>query len=63
MSSGTRNLRKSALCIALGLCVASLAPSVLAQSVTGAVAGRADAGTQVTVTNEATGQSRSVTAG
>jgi outer membrane receptor protein involved in Fe transport len=63
MSSSTRNLRKSALCIAMGLCLASLAAPVLAQSVTGAVAGRAQAGSQVTVTNSATGARRTVTVG
>src|SRR5688572_12921862 len=62
MNSSTRNLRKSALCMALGLCIASLAAPVMAQSVTGAVAGRANAGAQVTITNEATGASRTVTA-
>jgi outer membrane receptor protein involved in Fe transport len=63
MNKSTRNLRKSALCMALGLCIASLAAPVLAQSVTGAVAGRAQAGAQVTVTNTATGASQSVTVG
>jgi hypothetical protein len=48
--------------MAMGLGLSSLAVSpVLAQAVTGAVAGRADAGAQVTVTNTATGQTRSVT--
>jgi len=48
--------------MALGLGLASLAGGpVLAQAVTGAVAGRADAGAQITVTNTATGQARSVT--
>ena len=60
--SSTRNLRKSVLCMAMGLCLSSIAAGpVLAQSVTGAVAGRAQAGTQVTVTNNATGASRAVT--
>jgi hypothetical protein len=60
--STTRNLRKSVLCMAMGLCLSSLAVApALAQSVTGAVAGHADAGAQVTVTNNATGASRSVT--
>ncbi len=63
MSRNTRNMRKTALCMALGLCIASLAAPVLAQSVTGAVAGRADAGAQVTITNESTGLTRTVTAG
>ena len=63
MSTRTRNLRKTALCMAMGLCLTSLASPVLAQSVTGAVACRAQAGAQVTITNEATGLSRSVTVG
>jgi outer membrane receptor protein involved in Fe transport len=62
--SDTRNLRKNVLCTALGLCLASLAVSpVLAQSVTGSVAGHAQAGTQITITNPANGVSRTVTAG
>ena len=58
-----RCLRKSVLSIAMGLCLSSLAAPVLAQSATGAVAGRASSGDQVTVTNSATGLSRSVTVG
>src|SRR5690606_18428833 len=57
----TRNLRKSVLCMAMGVCLSSLAAPVLAQSVTGAVAGNAEAGTQVTITNTSTGLTRSVT--
>jgi outer membrane receptor protein involved in Fe transport len=61
--STTRKLRKSVLCMAMGVCLSSLAAGpVLAQSVTGAVAGHARAGAQITVTNAANGQSRSVTA-
>ena len=60
--SSTRNLRKSVLCMAMGLCLSSLAAGpVFAQSVAGAVAGRAEAGAQVTVTNVATGLTRSAT--
>ena len=62
MRSSTRNLRKSVLCMAMGLCLSSLAAPVLAQSVTGAVSGSAQAGTQITVTNTSTGVSRSVMA-
>ncbi|MGV8930632.1 MAG: TonB-dependent receptor [Luteimonas sp.] len=63
MSSNNRNLRKRALCMAMGLIVASIvAQPVFAQSATGAVIGRAGAGTQVTITNPATGYSRTVTA-
>src|SRR5688500_5738029 len=60
--SSIRNLRKSVLCIAMGVCLSSIAIApALAQSATGAVAGRADAGTQVTVTSAATGLTRTVT--
>lgn len=62
--SSTRNLRKSVLSIAMGLCLTSLAAApVLAQSATGAVAGRASAGDQVVLVNNATGASRTVTVG
>src|SRR5690606_11676627 len=62
--SSTRNMRKSVLSIAMGLCLASLASApAFAQSVTGAVAGRAEPGSQVTVTNPATGLTRTVTVG
>ncbi|SDQ35825.1 TonB-dependent receptor [Pseudoxanthomonas sp. CF125] len=56
-------LRRAALCIALGSCLASMAPLAMAQSVTGAVAGRANAGEQITVTSPDTGLSRTVTVG
>src|SRR3546814_8997095 len=60
--SSTRNLRKSVLCMAMGVCLSSMALApAFAQSATGAVAGRAEAGTQVTVVNSRTGLSRSVT--
>ena len=62
-SSSHRNLRKSVLCIAMGLCLSSVVAPAMAQSVTGAVAGRANAGETVTVTNAATGLSRTVTVG
>jgi outer membrane receptor for ferrienterochelin and colicin len=46
----------------MGVCLATLAVApALAQSATGAVAGRADAGTQVTVTSTTTGLTRTVT--
>ena len=62
MSTAPSRLRKSALSIAMGLCLASLAAApAFAQSATGAVAGRAAAGEQVTLVNTATGASRSVT--
>lgn len=62
--SSTRNLRKSVLSIAMGVCLSSLAVGpAFAQAVTGAVAGRAEAGSQVRVTNTATGLTRSITVG
>lgn len=61
--SNTHILRKSAISIAMGLCLSSLviAPA-FAQSTSGSVAGRATAGDQITVVNTATGLSRAVTA-
>nr|WP_298122676.1 TonB-dependent receptor [uncultured Pseudoxanthomonas sp.] len=56
-------LKKAALGMALGACLASMAPLAMAQSVTGAVAGRASAGDQIMITNTATGATRSVTVG
>ena len=62
--SSTRNLRKSVLSIAMGLCLTSLAfAPAYAQSATGSVAGRASAGDQITIVNTATGATRSVTVG
>src|SRR5690606_23984489 len=59
-----QNMRRRALYMAMGACLASMAAApVFAQSVTGAVAGRAEAGAQVTVTNPATGLTRSATVG
>ena len=61
--SNERNLRRRALCMAMGICLASMASApVFAQSATGAVVGRAAAGAQVTITNPQTGYSRTVTA-
>lgn len=54
-------IRKSLLAAATALCLAALSSPVLAQSATGAVAGRADPGTVVTISNPATGFSRAVT--
>lgn len=53
-------LHHTTLSVALGLCLASLAPVALAQD--GAVIGRSEAGAQVTVVNPSTGFSRTVTA-
>lgn len=58
-----RVLRKAALCMALGACLGSMAPLAMAQSATGAVAGRASAGDQIMVVNKATGASRTATVG
>ncbi|MFT4178604.1 MAG: TonB-dependent receptor, partial [Thermomonas sp.] len=58
----TSRLRKSALCLAMGVCLSSLALApAFAQSAMGAVAGRANAGDQITLVNTATGATRTVT--
>ena len=61
MKASHTRFRRAALCIALGACFAATTPVVLAQSATGAVAGRASAGDQITIVNTATGASRTVT--
>lgn len=62
--SSKRNLHKRALCMAMGACLASMASlPVMAQSSSGAVAGRAEAGARITATNPSTGFTRTVTAG
>ena len=58
----SKQLKKAALTVALGACLGTIAPS-FAQSATGAVAGRANAGDQITITNTATGLTRTVTVG
>ncbi len=59
-----RALRKATLGIALGACIASMVPMMAtAQTVSGAVTGRATAGDVITVTNVGTGLSRDVTVG
>ena len=64
MSTTRSTLRKSAISIAMGLCLSSLAMApAFAQSSTGAVAGRANAGDQVTISSTATGLSRTVIVG
>lgn len=55
-----RALRKATLCVALAACIGAMSP-VMAQSATGAVAGRATAGDQITLTNTATGMTRNIT--
>ncbi len=61
MKASHKTFRRAALCIALGACFAATTPVVFAQSATGAVAGRASAGDQITIVNTATGASRTVT--
>jgi len=57
-------MKRAALYAALGLCLGSVLPMVAsAQSVSGAVAGRANQGDQITVVNAGTGLTRTVTAG
>ncbi|MBJ6978070.1 TonB-dependent receptor [Luteimonas sp. MC1895] len=63
MKASHTRFRRAALCIALGTCLTALAPVALAQSATGAVAGRASAGDQIQVVNATTGATRTVTAG
>ncbi|WP_129135492.1 TonB-dependent receptor [Luteimonas sp. YGD11-2] len=57
----SKTIRKAALYLALGACLGAMAPSVMAQQVTGAVAGRATAGDQISVTHRATGLTRTAT--
>jgi len=63
MGSRMRIPRKNALCIAMGLCLSLLcsAPALAANN-DGSVVGRTTAGATVTITNPATGFTRSVTA-
>ena len=43
------NIKRAALCVALGACLGIMLPSTaMAQNVSGAVAGRATAGDQIT---------------
>jgi len=58
-----KTIRRATLSIALGVCLGSMTQMAMAQAVTGAVAGRATAGETITVTNTATGASRTVTVG
>ena len=59
----SRALKRTALCIAMGVCLATMLPVAMAANTDGALAGQAEAGAQVTVTNPATGFTRTVTAG
>ncbi|MEN1928033.1 TonB-dependent receptor [Luteimonas sp. MJ250] len=63
MKRSHTKFRRAALCIALGACLSTMAPVVIAQSATGSVAGYANAGDQITITNANTGVARSVTVG
>src|SRR5690625_2332825 len=63
MKASHTKLRRAALSLALGACLSAMVPVVVAQSVTGAVAGRANAGDQIVVVNEATGATRTVNVG
>lgn len=58
----SQNLRKNVLCVAMGMCLVAMASSVYAANTDGALAGRAAAGTQVTVRSPDTGFTRSVSA-
>ena len=58
-----KTFKRAALCVALGACLGSMAPMAFAQSASGAVAGRAVAGDQITLTNTATGLTRTITVG
>jgi len=56
------SIKRAALCVALGACLGIMLPgTVMAQTVSGAVAGRATAGDQVTVVSSSTGLTRTVT--
>jgi len=58
------SIKRAALCVALGACLGIMLPgTVMAQTVSGAVAGRATAGDQVTVVSSSTGLTRTVTVG
>lgn len=59
----SRRARRTLLCMATGLFLSAMAAQpVFAQNATGAVVGRAEAGSQVTINNPATGFTRTVTA-
>ena len=58
------SIKRAALCVALGACLGVVLPGIaMAQNVSGAVAGRATAGDQVTVVSSSTGLTRTVTVG
>ena len=59
----SRALKRTALCIAMGVCLATMLPVAMAANTDGALIGQVEAGAEVTVTNPATGFTRTVTAG
>ena len=60
--SSNRALRKRALCMAMGMCLAAMVSSAQAANTDGSVVGRAEPGAVITVSNPETGYSRTVTA-
>lgn len=63
MPGSKSNLRKNALCVAMGLCMAWLAaPAVMAANNDGSLVGRAQAGATISIVNPNTGFKRTVTA-
>ncbi len=60
--SNTRNFRRTAMCLALGLGLAALGAPALAGNNDGSVVGHAQPGAVITASNPATGLSRTVTA-
>ena len=58
----SRALHRTALCIAMGMCLAAMMPVARAANNDGSVEGRTVAGAQVTLTNPETGFTRTVTA-
>lgn len=57
-----KSVRKSGLCMAMGVCLASMMLPALAANTDGSLAGRAAAGAEVTVRNADTGLTRTVRA-
>jgi Carboxypeptidase regulatory-like domain/TonB dependent receptor/TonB-dependent Receptor Plug Domain len=57
-----RSLRRRALCVAMGMCLAGMASSAYAANTDGALVGQTAGGAQVTVRNPETGFTRTITA-
>ncbi|NNC24714.1 hypothetical protein HKX41_11285, partial [Salinisphaera sp. USBA-960] len=55
-----KSFRKSGLCVAMGICLASMALPALAANTDGSLAGRVAAGAEVTVRSADTGFTRTV---